>query len=91
MRQNIDSENNELIKCELWERTKNKEHTQKINKNKTFKQGIMAILQSCCFWKSVRKGSYASVIYTLVSALKLCVCLNRQLLMMKLKRGLYFI
>lgn len=39
-----------------------------INKNKTFEQGIMAILQSCCFWKSVRKGSYASVIYTLVSA-----------------------
>ena len=33
----------------------------------------MAILQSCCFWKSVRKGSYASVIYTLVSALKLCL------------------
>ncbi|XP_055912131.1 uncharacterized protein LOC129946115 [Eupeodes corollae] len=26
----------------------------------------MAILQSCCFWKTVRKGSYASAIYTLI-------------------------
>ncbi|XP_055844712.1 uncharacterized protein LOC129911077 [Episyrphus balteatus] len=26
----------------------------------------MAILHSCCFWKTVRKGSYASAIYTLI-------------------------
>ncbi|KAL5291369.1 hypothetical protein ACFFRR_010646 [Megaselia abdita] len=26
----------------------------------------MAILKSCCFWRSVRKGTYASVIYTMV-------------------------
>lgn len=27
----------------------------------------MVLLQSCCWWKSVRKGAFASVIYTLVS------------------------
>lgn len=27
----------------------------------------MAIIKSCCFWKSLRKGCYASAIYALVS------------------------
>ena len=31
------------------------------------KQYKMAILHSCCLWRSVRRGSFASVIYTLVS------------------------
>lgn len=34
-----------------------------------YSRQIMAILNSCCFWNSVRKGSYASGIYTLVSYL----------------------
>ena len=27
----------------------------------------MALLESCCWWRSVRRGSYASAIYTMVS------------------------
>lgn len=27
----------------------------------------MAIIQSCCFWKSLRKGCFASALYTFVS------------------------
>ncbi|XP_055706831.1 uncharacterized protein LOC129803958 isoform X2 [Phlebotomus papatasi] len=33
----------------------------------------MAILHSCCLWKSVRKGSYASVIYTLIYFSASCI------------------
>jgi hypothetical protein len=31
-------------------------------------EGRMAILRSCCCWRSVRTGSYASAIYTAVSS-----------------------
>uniref|UniRef100_A0A336MJX8 CSON002796 protein n=1 Tax=Culicoides sonorensis TaxID=179676 RepID=A0A336MJX8_CULSO len=36
----------------------------------------MAILHSCCFWRSVRKGSYASVIYTLTYFTISCISLS---------------
>ena len=37
----------------------------------------MAIIQSCCFWKSLRKGSFASATYSFVSRKRLI--LNRYL------------
>lgn len=37
-----------------------------VDNNNWINLGIMAILQTCCFFNSVRKGSYASGIYTLV-------------------------
>ncbi|XP_059620131.1 uncharacterized protein LOC132264083 isoform X3 [Phlebotomus argentipes] len=36
----------------------------------------MAILHSCCLWKSVRKGSYASVIYTLIYFSASCITIS---------------
>ncbi|XP_063698257.1 uncharacterized protein LOC134829190 [Culicoides brevitarsis] len=36
----------------------------------------MAILHSCCFWRSVRKGSFASVIYTMTYFSISCITLT---------------
>lgn len=46
--------------------------TVKFNNRHSISLSSMAILHSCCFWRSVRKGSYASVIYTLVSDIFVC-------------------
>lgn len=37
----------------------------------------MALLESCCCWRSVRRGSYASAIYTMVSTASFCSARGR--------------
>lgn len=39
----------------------------------------MAIISSCCFWKSLKKGCYASVLYTFVSLFSSFACDSAQM------------
>lgn len=38
----------------------------------------MAIIKSCCFWKSLRKGSFASACYTFVRVQRYFYCARRK-------------